>query len=201
MANKNDITAIVLASGYGKRFGGNKLLQPITGDETQYPMAIQSTLNVLPHADHVMMIVRPDDHDLIDECKKLNLQILLNEHAKNGMSQAILKGVAHTPPHHHVMICLADMPYIKAETYQHIIEQFTQSKEQFIIQPYHNDIPGHPVIFPCHYKKDLMTLQGDKGAKSIIAQHSNIRVPVNDQGILIDVDRPIDILDTPLTLI
>ncbi|WP_396586203.1 NTP transferase domain-containing protein [Bermanella sp. R86510] len=201
MANKNNITAIVLASGYSKRFGSNKLLQPITGDETEYPMAIQSTLNVLPHVDHVMMIVRPDDHNLIDECKKLNLQIRLNEHAKNGMSQAILQGVAHTPPHHHVMICLADMPYIKADTYQHIIEQFMRNNGQLIVQPCHDDTAGHPVIFPSHYKKDLMTLQGDKGAKSIISQHPHIRIPVNDPGILIDVDRPIDILDTPLTLI
>lgn len=54
---------------------------------------------------------------------------------------------------------------------------------------------GHPVGFSSDYFDKLTALGGDAGARELLQQNKEaiIRVPVDDPGILRDIDRPADI--------
>ena len=57
---------------------------------------------------------------------------------------------------------------------------------------------GHPVGFGREYYGELVALTGDTGARHILERDRSriVLVPVDDPGILLDIDKPGDI-DTP----
>ena len=51
----------------------------------------------------------------------------------------------------------------------------------------------NPVIFDlAKYREELLSLEGDRGAKSILKAHSEdiLEVEVDDQGVVVDIDTP-----------
>jgi molybdenum cofactor cytidylyltransferase len=54
---------------------------------------------------------------------------------------------------------------------------------------------GHPVGFSAAHREALAALEGDAGARSILISQAQqiVKVPVNDAGILADIDRPGDL--------
>jgi molybdenum cofactor cytidylyltransferase len=60
---------------------------------------------------------------------------------------------------------------------------------------------GHPVLFGRRFWPELMQLQGENGAKGLIATHAQqvIAVTLTDSGILRDVDKPADLSHPPIS--
>jgi len=198
---KPKVTALVLAAGKGTRFGGDKLLHAIPytnqdGTISTSAIGLISALNVKPHVDDVLCVVRPHDHDLINLYKEHGLSIVTNDEYEVGLSTSIQKGIESIKPNHHIMICLADMPLIQAHSYQGLIKHFN-ADPNLICRPYNTEYiheqPGHPVIFPCSLKPLLLTLDGDKGAQGLISQHPINLVSVCDKGIYLDIDTQQDL--------
>jgi molybdenum cofactor cytidylyltransferase len=59
-----------------------------------------------------------------------------------------------------------------------------------IIVPVVRGVPGHPVGFSCEFFADLVALQGDRGARTVIdANARSVReVETDDDGTIRDVD-------------
>jgi molybdenum cofactor cytidylyltransferase len=47
---------------------------------------------------------------------------------------------------------------------------------------------GHPVGFAAECRPELLTLQGDRGARDVLAAHPPHLIDVDDPGILTDID-------------
>jgi molybdenum cofactor cytidylyltransferase len=60
--------------------------------------------------------------------------------------------------------------------------------------PLHKDQRGHPVGIHSRFRNDLLTLEGDAGARAIIAENkSEVRlIETDDPGVLVDVDTVAD---------
>ena len=67
--------------------------------------------------------------------------------------------------------------------------------------PVHDGRRGHPVIFASGYRKELLALSGDRGARSVVERHPGcvVEVPVSAPGILTDVDTPEEYRNPPGT--
>ena len=54
---------------------------------------------------------------------------------------------------------------------------------------------GHPVGFGSAFRSDLMRLEADAGARSIVQSNASRLqlIQVNDRGVVLDIDRPEDI--------
>ncbi|HSW83600.1 MAG TPA: hypothetical protein VLH12_09000, partial [Usitatibacter sp.] len=54
---------------------------------------------------------------------------------------------------------------------------------------------GHPVGFSARLREDLLALDGDEGARSVIQSHRDAvtLIPVDDEGITVDIDTPRDL--------
>lgn len=54
---------------------------------------------------------------------------------------------------------------------------------------------GHPVGFAAHYREELLTLQGDAGARRLLERDISrlVQIETHDDGIFTDVDIPGDL--------
>lgn len=89
-----------------------------------------------------------------------------------------------------VIVCLCDHPLVLPSTYRTLVETHLKSAPQIVI-PTHKGKNGHPTLFP----RDLIHQVFDGlHLKAIIQDHPQrvIRVPVEDKGVLFDMDTPED---------
>ncbi|MGR6874519.1 nucleotidyltransferase family protein [Pseudomonas sp. HK3] len=199
---KPSITALVLAAGNGSRFGGNKLRHEIKytneyGHITSKAMGLMSALNVQPYVDEVLSVVRPDDHLLKSLFNSHNIKTIDNPDYQAGLSASIKIGVKAAKSDNAIMVCLADMPFIQAQSYQMLSKLFLSQPDnitRLIYQKDNQKQAGHPVIFPASQKHALLQLQGDKGAQFLLTTLQITSAPSDDKGIIFDIDTQQDLI-------
>ena len=110
-----------------------------------------------------------------------------------GMGASLAAGVAATPDATGWIVALGDMPFVKPLTIAAIVDKI--EKGALIAAPVYQGIRGHPVGFSASLKAELMALDGDEGARSVLAAHRDaIEVLiVADEGVSADVDVPDDL--------
>lgn len=189
-----DVQILVLAAGRSSRFGSQKLLHPLNPSNS----VLGETLTQLAILDaSVAVVCSPDDPGVIDLGKVFGCESLVFPKVSPGLGDSIAFGVSKTSPKQGWLVCLADMPWIKAATYAKIVARARGSAEQnsAIVAPQFHGQRGHPVFFGVNYRNLLERLTGDTGAKSILENHSAAVnfYELDDPGILRDVDVPSDI--------
>jgi molybdenum cofactor cytidylyltransferase len=85
------------------------------------------------------------------------------------------------------------MPRVTHSSLEAVLAAF--STRDHIVVPSFEGRRGHPVVFGARYFGALRQLGGDTGAREILKQHAALvrEVPVNDPGVLLDVDTPQDL--------
>ncbi|HVL00479.1 MAG TPA: ATP-dependent RNA helicase RhlB, partial [Dongiaceae bacterium] len=181
---------LILAAGSHRRFGSAKLLHPLADGR---PL-IAHTLDVLRASGLPLALVhRPDDHALLAQIDSTDgIQLIPNPNHALGLGHSIACGVRATAHWQGWIICLADMPQIRTDTILAIADALRQYP---IVIPHFRNQPGHPRGFQRRFFDDLCNLQGDKGARDLIVQHSTEIGVLNrpDAGILLDIDYPEDL--------
>jgi molybdenum cofactor cytidylyltransferase len=92
-----------------------------------------------------------------------------------------------------VLVTLVDCPLVRPATVRRLIETWQRAGAP-IVRPAIGERHGHPVIFDRVTFDDLRTAPLEVGAKAVIARwsHAIVNVPVDDTGVLADVDTPAD---------
>jgi molybdenum cofactor cytidylyltransferase len=101
-------------------------------------------------------------------------------------------GVRSSPVARAWLVVLADMPWIEPQTIARVGRALDGGAR--IAAPSWRTARGHPVGFAASFYAALSALSGDEGAKAILARHPVELVPVDDQGVVRDVDRPEDLV-------
>ena len=184
------ITGILLAAGAGKRFGGGKLKQVLPNG---LAICVASARNLAAAVDQVIAVVRPGDEatrTLL--AAEPNIQIVVCERAEEGMGHSLAAAVAASLNDSHWIVALGDMPLIKPNTILAIVHKIEQGAA--FAMPVYQSQRGHPVGIHARFRADLHALEGDAGARSIIADHkSDVQlVETDDSGVLVDVDTVAD---------
>lgn len=184
------IAAIVLAAGRSSRMGSdNKLLVDLDGQ----PL-LSRTLSVLgASAVHSMVVVTGHDHEAVGAvASAAGATVVHNPEHAAGMSTSIRAGLAALEPVDGVLIALGDMPFVRPQDIEALLEAFDPQGGAPIVVPIHDRKRGHPVLWAWQYVPELMALTGDVGARSVLAAHADDvhHVPVPDPGIHVDVDTP-----------
>jgi molybdenum cofactor cytidylyltransferase len=188
-----NIVGILLAAGSGTRFGGGKLLQPLA-DGT--PIGIKSARSLRAAVPQVLAVVRNGDSKLrtVLEAEGISVRICADAHL--GMARSFVCGIDASRDADGWVIALGDMPFVLPQTIKAIAEHVAQTGR--IAIPAYRGERGHPVGFGRRYLDELLKLEGDEGARSVIGRHPRDLeiVDCDDRGILRDVDTPAD-LDRP----
>ncbi|WP_178123824.1 nucleotidyltransferase family protein [Pseudomonas sp. WS 5059] len=182
------ITAIVLAAGQGSRFralsGQDKLLAPCVGrDGVRRPVLEQVLVNLPASVNRRWVVTSPERSEVVRLARHYGCEVLLLDSA--GMGDSIAAAVAASGPATGWLVVLGDMPFIQVASIERVIERV-----EGVSVPVHAGRQGHPVAFGQALGPVLMGLTGDCGAKALFAQAEVREVPVDDPGVLWDVDVP-----------
>jgi molybdenum cofactor cytidylyltransferase len=189
-ANRN-VTAIVLAAGRSTRMGGpNKLLAEIDGKKLVRIAAEQA----LASKASSVIVVTGHQADLVEQALAgLNVKFARNPDFAGGLASSVKAGIAAVPENADgAIVCLGDMPLISAKLIDQLIETFAPDRGHLIAVPVSEGRRGNPVLWSRRFFKELMTLDGDVGARHLIAKHAEAvaEVPVDGQSAFLDIDTP-----------
>ncbi len=175
---KNPVTAILLASGYSRRLGADKLLLDL-GGRTVIEHTME-TISSCPFAKK-LLISRQDVFSSLAD--KYGFEIHLNPLAKTGQAASIHLGVTHALPQAALMFFVGDQPLLSSGIITELLEEH-QSHPGDIILPTVNGENKNPVIFPADLSCELLKTAGDEGGRSIIrAYPQRVRRVVFSDGI------------------
>jgi molybdenum cofactor cytidylyltransferase len=187
------VSAIVLAAGMSKRLGTLKQLAKI-GDKT----LLESTLEALQNSsvDETILVLgyRADEIEQAISFPSTT-RIVVNDSYEAGMSSSIQAGIrAISSESSAAMIVLADQPFLKASVINILIETYRASHAKILV-PVYKGFRGNPVLIDRSLFQEMMEITGDIGCRSLFGLHSDQirRVPVDDIGILIDIDNKDDL--------
>jgi len=192
------IAGILLCAGKSSRFGKNKLLQSLPG--SKIPVALQSATTLVDILPFSFAIIPSGDSKLKNLLSPVGIHCIENHASDEGISSSIRTGIQAIQRQSQVfsrlagfVIALGDMPFIPAAVIQEIAE--TVANGESICAPIYQGQRGHPVGFSVTLADELLRLNGDNGAKSIITKYKNDAyfISCDSRGILQDIDFPEDI--------
>ena len=184
------VTAIILAAGLGSRMGKNKLALPWHDDKTVLETTIE---RVSKSAVSNGIVVLGYQSEFWKDKLKLpaNWQTVINPDYALGQSTSLLKGLSIVDVNdtEAILFCLGDQPLIKTETINTMLEFWQENKCDILI-PTYQVVRGNPTIFSKNTLVDMKKLKGDEGARSLFKIYKPDELPVNDRGIIADLDSP-----------
>ncbi|WCL53212.1 NTP transferase domain-containing protein [Gimibacter soli] len=186
------IAAIVLAAGSARRAGGvNKLTSRLNG-EPVLARSIRKISEPIKNKDNIIVITGHDSASSGAIAVAEGVVAIHNPAHAEGMSTSLKAGLAALPECDWFLVALGDMPFVRADTIKALINAGEDDPTAEIIAPLFAGRRGHPVLWRADLKAELMQVEGDKGGKAVMAAHEAgvLEVPVDDPGILIDLDTP-----------
>ena len=186
-----DAHILLLAAGSSSRMrGGDKLMESVAGRPLLRRIAEAALATGLP-VTVALPPDRPARHAALDG---LAIRPVTVPDPGKGMSESLKAGLAALPPGAGVMLLLADLPEITARDLITLCHHWRAEPEAILRGAAADGTPGHPVCFPPDLRDDLMTLQGDEGARSVLVRHrARLRlIPLPDWHATTDLDTPED---------
>lgn len=178
------ISAIILAAGYSRRMGVNKLLLKYRGKTL-----IERTIDTILQCGFSEVILVGREEEVIEVGNRNDVTVIKNQNADKGISESIKLGVINANETDGYMFFTADQPFLGIDTIKCLIREFIENPT-YIIVPKCDVRLGNPVIFPPEFKGDFIKLQGDVGGKIIINKnlHRVRYIETSDSWELFDVD-------------
>ncbi|MGL5122666.1 MAG: selenium cofactor biosynthesis protein YqeC [Fusobacteriaceae bacterium] len=186
------IVSTLLASGFSKRFGEDKLLF-----KYENKTLLEKSLENIDEISFLkkQVVIREDKKELkfIKDLEgKIKWKILINSEAQLGQSSSVKLGVKNLNKDESIMFFTGDQPFLNKETILKIIKSYL--KEEKIIIPYVENESFSPNIFLPEYKDRLEKICGDKGGKSILNENDKInKMMFKDKIIFFDIDTQKDV--------
>lgn len=185
-------TGILLAAGRGRRFdpqGTEDKLQQILPDG--HTVALTAARHLSSVMQHVVVVVRPDNQVLIEEFQRQNYEVVVCPDADQGMAASLTTGLRHSARSKGWIIALADMPYVQSTSIAALLHELENGAD--IVAPVFQGQRGNPVGFSDKYLPELLALTGDRGARGLLQRFPVREIPLDDPGILRDIDLPADL--------
>ena len=190
MSTNVKVKALVLAAGSSKRFGSRKLIAKLPGGETVLRRTLNRIKLALPNVTVISSIELYSSTSLSDSHSEIEIEIFADSH--KGMGASLSHGIKLSQKSNACLVCLADMPFIQTSTYREIASKLTKNN---IVVPVYKGKQGNPVGFGERFFRELASLSGDKGGRTLIEKYSDSTsyIDVDDPTILYDIDTPEDL--------
>jgi molybdenum cofactor cytidylyltransferase len=170
--------------------GPNKLLAEIGGKSLVRIVAEQVLAS---KASSVIVVTGHQAADVEKALRGLKVDFVYNPDFVDGLASSVKAGIAAVPAKADgAIVCLGDMPLIDAHLIDRLIDAFAPDRGGLIALPVSDGRRGNPVLWSRRFFNELMTLDGDIGARHLIAKHREAvaEVPVEGHGAFLDIDTP-----------
>ena len=107
---------------------------------------------------------------------------------KPGKSSEVTHNSAETEEYY--MFAVADQPYLKSKSVIKLINKVLENTggEQLVFSLCCGDAVGNPCVFNSSLIPQLLSLEGDKGGRSVAKKHDCVYVDIADESELMDID-------------
>lgn len=180
------IAAIILAAGSSSRMSKPKQLLYYKGKSMINNLAQQiSTLET----DTTICITGYLKNEIEEELKDYNFKFLHNSNYNQGMSSSLKTAVSHIIDSEidALLVTLSDQPLIPTTHYQNIIHASNDNSIEIVTTSF-NKTYGAPTLFKKSLFQDLLKLNAQQGAKSIIKKHREKAIFLDCGEAMYDVD-------------
>ena len=130
---------VIMASGLGKRFGGNKLMADFHG-KPLFLRAVDATEGLF---DERVVVTR--HADVAEVCRNLGIPVVL--HDLPHRSDTVRRGLEALGDVDCCLFCPGDQPLLRRRTVEILLENW-KTFRNLIFRPCFEDTPGSPVLFP-----------------------------------------------------
>ena len=177
---------IIMASGMGTRFGGNKLMTELCG----VPLiqhALQATESLFARR-----VVVTRHSDVARLCDELGVEVVL--HSEPRRNDTVRLGMEKMTGCDTITFVQGDQPLISANSITALLRG-AESFPECIWRASFEGTPGAPVLFPAWTFNELRSLPPGKGGGVVAKTHKErVRtVEVSSKWELFDVDTPDDL--------
>ena len=172
---KKGIHMILLAAGFSRRFGENKLLYPIKG-KPMYLWTMERLKEIQEEGLADSLTVVSQYEEIIKEAARQGIFGVKNPRSERGISSSLQIGLKAAESHKcgeaedYYMFFVADQPFLRKETVENFLADFEKSGKKIGCMSY-GKVPGNPVIFHERFVPELMELRGDTGGKRVLKKH------------------------------
>lgn len=188
--DSNPIEGIILAAGLSSRAGNFKMALTL-GDK---PL-LRHTLDAFPEYCRKIIVVTGYQPYIIEDIVAIysNVQIVHNLNFNRGMFSSIKEGVKYIESPYFFLIP-GDYPFIQRRTFDLLWSSANNSTNYSVFIPVFNQRKGHPILLNSSLIPPLLSEPEDSTLRDFIRRQNTLTLPVDDEGILLDVDTPEDFI-------
>ncbi len=176
-----NLGCVIMASGLGNRFGGNKLMADFHG-KPMIQRALDATDGLFLHR---VVVTR---HESVAQlAREQNVDVVL--HDLPNRNDTVRLGLEALGDLDACMFLPGDQPLLRRETVAMLLESWKENPDR-IVRPAYEDTEGSPVLFPAWAFPELKNLPEGKGGGVVIKNHPHevCRVSVANPFELADAD-------------
>ena len=211
------IHIIYMAAGNSRRFGSNKLFYELDGKPMyrhllERLIEIKDRYNKLKNAESnnpvIDITVVTRYREILDYCSSIpDCHAVLSPDSEKGISYTIKAGImavqeqkklkkSSEVTHHtaekeeYYMFAVADQPYLKSQSVIKLIDKVLENKgnKRLVFSLRCGNAVGNPCVFHSSLIPQLLSLEGDKGGRSVAKKYDCVYVDIADERELMDID-------------
>lgn len=158
-------------------------------------MAIAAAASLRSVCSDTIVVLRPRHDELASLLIAVGCKVIFCTDASAGMGHSLAAGVRATSDASAWVVALADMPFIATASYKAVVSRLRLGAS--LVATEYQGQRGHPVGFSRIWLGPLTAMTGDQGGKTLLEKHRKDLVicPVEDPGVLRDIDRREDLID------
>ena len=185
------VSAVLLAAGRSSRMGSLKQLLPLGGR----PL-LENVIHNLRQSqvDEIVLVLGFSADTIRRQVPLDGVRVVVNDAFSDGMGTSLRSGIAEVSPEANAaLVVLADQPFVRPPTIDRLIRVYREQHPQIVI-PVYQGFRGNPVLLDRSVFPELLGLAGDIGCRAIFGSHTEniVKTPVDDIGVLLDIDTPAD---------
>ncbi|RMF63597.1 MAG: nucleotidyltransferase family protein [Calditrichaeota bacterium] len=191
MLSRPFVSAVLLAAGQSHRMQGEDKLSLKIGDKTLFQWSLHHVLG--SRVDEILVVTSKSQEPIQATDQTSRVRVLHNPDAASGMSSSLKTGLrAVSPRSHAAIVLLADQPLLRAQTIDRFLTVFARGDKKIVAASYGGTV-GSPALFHRDLFPEILAIQGDRGARSVIrrfpAELATVSIPEQET---VDVDTPED---------
>lgn len=197
------IHIIYMAAGNSRRFGSNKLFYELDG-KPMYRHLLERLIEIKDRynklksdspAIDITVVTRY--REILDYCSSIpDCHAVLSLDSEKGISHTIKAGIMavqeqkKTSMQDYYMFAVADQPYLKSQSVIKLIDKVLENKwnKRLVFSLHCGDAVGNPCVFHSSLIPQLLSLEGDKGGRSVAKKYDCVYVDIADERELMDID-------------
>ena len=208
------IHIIYMAAGNSRRFGSNKLFYELDG-KPMYRHLLDRLVGIKNRynksksdSQTIDITVVTRYREILDYCACIpDCHAVISPDSEKGISYTIKAGImavqeqkklkkSSEVTHHtaeteeYYMFAVADQPYLKSQSVIKLIDKVLENKGnmRLVFSLRCGDAVGNPCVFHASLIPQLLSLEGDKGGRSVTKKYDCVYVDIADERELMDID-------------